>query len=493
MNSPKPNINSYLIFQNQRKYILLFVTILALLINTSYSQFTWQRLYDLQLPGSTVSYCYASCSAENGNFYVGGTVYINNFRRIFVMKINPYGDTIWNRHVDTLGTEIYTMTSTTDGGCVVAGDGIYAIKFDASGGINWLKSYGIGFINLYEIKRTSDGGYIACGFELDAFSNAHHGYLIKLSFDGSLQWQQTYVSTDIKELNSVTQTPDGNYAITGTNSDFLGDTLKMLFIKINSTGTILSEKRYSYFGKINIGLRINQTNSQFVISGNTMDTTGEKTNTCFLRIDSSGNLLSKIKYEVYRNEMFFDMKIINTNKYIFTRNRSLANTLDSYVSITDSNGIEYLSKSFALDEYVIFTSILTMPNGDFIFAGNGRTALPSLRKIFVVRADSNLYAPPIGIYSGNNEIPKVYILKQNYPNPFNPVTKITFLIDKRAFVELTVYSTLGEKVSVLVESDLTAGTYTRSFDGSNLPSGVYFYQINISGKLIESRKMILLK
>jgi len=88
--------------------------------------------------------------------------------------------------------------------------------------------------------------------------------------------------------------------------------------------------------------------------------------------------------------------------------------------------------------------------------------------------------------------PTDFVLKQNYPNPFNPSTTITFGIPVKANVVLKVFNSLGEEVAQLVNNEIIAGSYKIEFDATNLPSGVYFYQLN-AGEFINTKKMILLK
>ncbi len=83
-------------------------------------------------------------------------------------------------------------------------------------------------------------------------------------------------------------------------------------------------------------------------------------------------------------------------------------------------------------------------------------------------------------------------LFQNYPNPFNPNTTIKFDIAKTGFSKLTIYDILGKEVATLVNEKLHAGEYEIVFDGGNLSSGVYFYNLT-SQNFSETRKMILLK
>lgn len=104
---------------------------------------------------------------------------------------------------------------------------------------------------------------------------------------------------------------------------------------------------------------------------------------------------------------------------------------------------------------------------------------------------------PVGINQISSEIPSSFALQQNYPNPFNPSTKIKFSIPanvkrETANVKLGVYDVLGKEVATLVNEQLKPGTYEVEWDGSNYPSGVYFYKI-ISGDFVETKKMVLVK
>jgi hypothetical protein len=108
----------------------------------------------------------------------------------------------------------------------------------------------------------------------------------------------------------------------------------------------------------------------------------------------------------------------------------------------------------------------------------------------------------IGIISIGGEIPKSFSLSQNYPNPFNPVTKIRFDIPlsrgvdavgrRGVLTQLIVYDVLGREVASLVNEQLQPGTYEVEWDGTNYPSGIYYYTIN-AGSFFQSKKMVLIK
>jgi hypothetical protein len=99
----------------------------------------------------------------------------------------------------------------------------------------------------------------------------------------------------------------------------------------------------------------------------------------------------------------------------------------------------------------------------------------------------------VGAVSQNNpSVVSDYSLGQAYPNPFNPSTKINYTIAKAGLVKLTVYNLLGKEIATLVNGVKGVGTYTATFNASNLSSGVYFYKLQ-AGNTILTNKMVLLK
>jgi len=91
-----------------------------------------------------------------------------------------------------------------------------------------------------------------------------------------------------------------------------------------------------------------------------------------------------------------------------------------------------------------------------------------------------------------NSLPIDFKLLQNYPNPFNPTTKIKYEIPQSANASLKVYDVLGNEIVTLINEEKPAGSYQIEFDGVDLPSGIYFYQLK-SNSYINTKKMVLSK
>ncbi|WP_340103054.1 alpha-amylase family glycosyl hydrolase [Rhodohalobacter sp. 8-1] len=103
-----------------------------------------------------------------------------------------------------------------------------------------------------------------------------------------------------------------------------------------------------------------------------------------------------------------------------------------------------------------------------------------------------------GVFVSNEEIagadiPENFRLRPNYPNPFNPTTTISYDIPQASPVQLNVYDALGRQVATLVQRENhPAGTFTVTFDASQLSSGIYFTRLESQG-LTRIQKMSLIK
>ncbi len=102
----------------------------------------------------------------------------------------------------------------------------------------------------------------------------------------------------------------------------------------------------------------------------------------------------------------------------------------------------------------------------------------------------------------NLPIPEETRLLPNYPNPFNPDTWIPYQLSKDGEVEIRIYDASGRLVKELKLGFRRAGYYKSKeraayWDGKNelgekVTSGVYFYQMQVSGRTF-MRKMVILK
>ncbi|MBZ0203879.1 MAG: PQQ-dependent sugar dehydrogenase [Ignavibacteria bacterium] len=116
-------------------------------------------------------------------------------------------------------------------------------------------------------------------------------------------------------------------------------------------------------------------------------------------------------------------------------------------------------------------------------------------ELYVLCANGRVYrflSTVIGIDPQGNNIPDGYTLEQNYPNPFNPVTNFEFRIPDYGLVSLNIYDVIGREIAIIVNDEMTPGTYKAEWNASEYPSGVYFYKL-IAGNVTLEKKMVLIK
>ncbi len=193
-----------------------------------------------------------------------------------------------------------------------------------------------------------------------------------------------------------------------------------------------------------------------------------------INIDSTDTLLTA------NDRVHFKMELVKANT------NDVAATFDDIVYTLQNLG-KYENK-----DYIIDCSGITAGNYYFrlVTSVNG----PGEYYLTNVQNDQNTLAKKIyrHIDISHFMTPLTYSLKQNYPNPFNPVTKIYFEIPQTEKVSLTVYDIQGRVVGTLVNEQKEEGRYSVQFDGRNLSSGIYFYEL-VAGKYKKVRKMMLVK
>jgi subtilisin family serine protease len=102
-----------------------------------------------------------------------------------------------------------------------------------------------------------------------------------------------------------------------------------------------------------------------------------------------------------------------------------------------------------------------------------------------------------GVDDPQSTLPAAFHLSQNYPNPFNPSTTIAFDLTRSADIQLTVFNSLGQKVTTLVNGHFSAGHHEVSWmgtrdNGQPVASGLYYYRLE-GGQQAVTRKMMMVK
>ncbi|MFZ1460069.1 MAG: YCF48-related protein [Ignavibacteria bacterium] len=364
-------------------------------------------------------------------------------------------------------------------------------------GNNWLRQQSGTYFDLADIQfANKDTGWVVGGYE-DIFTG--YKFFIKRSVDGGQSWH-TQDSGIFPFLSSICFTSNSVGWITGQGGTLLytsnagdnwnfrsagsTDFFKSVFFIDSAAGWILGE-RGNVLRTTNAG--VNWTIRQVTSSANFGS---------FFFIDHSTGWITAGGNRIYKTTD-------GINWFLNYAGQNDANGFNS-IYFTDANtgwgaGYQYgepqaIKKTTnggqnwvdqIVDAGTVFNSIVfTSPNTGWAVGDDG-----------VILKTDNL----VGLNEVNNILPDNYYLKQNFPNPFNPVTHLEFGIPlvsrsgEYGFVSLKVFDVLGKEVAVLVNEQLSPGNYVKEFDGSNYPSGVYFYSLLIDGNVKDTKRMVLLK
>lgn len=444
----------------------------------------------------------AIASYTNGNVCVTGSSIQNNSGDIVTLLYDGNGNLLWDKRFQRSADEIGTNVSfDSNGDIIVVGyrdvqgvRDVIVLKYSQQGILLWETIYNSPN-NLSDHPQGSktdinNNIYLAC-------TSGYEVLILKISSTGALIYDRYYDFTSnlASWVHDMDLDIQNNIYLTGFIQDSSNQS-QMLTAKINDAGNVIW--------------------SRVLSGGNTYYNKGKK-----IKLDNSGNIivLGDLTYMQTRSD-------IATLKY---DNQGNLQWIKTYINESGQSGN---ARDLALDKsnniYITGEVYYLLPgNTDFVtikydpqgernwlikYNGPGDSydyphsiAVDSTYKVYVsgnsVGSSNDFewvtikYNQVIGITQISNNIPLELRLHSNFPNPFNPSTEIRFDIpqDKsEQNIVLKVYDINGKEVSVLVNQNLSAGTYEVTFNSSGLTSGIYFYSLE-TGSFRESRKMILLK
>ena len=188
------------------------------------------------------------------------------------------------------GGHIAAGSTTSSNGDVTGHQGnqdFWVTKFDKKGNLQWQKTFGgSGDDQARSIITTLDGGYAITGntSSNDGNISLNQGdfdyWVVKIDASGNLQWQKTYGGSGNDMAYSMIQSPDGTYAVTGQSSSNNGNVTGNLgghdfwIVKLDNTGNILWEKSVGTSSTESSLSIINSSTNGFIVSGYTYPPNG---------------------------------------------------------------------------------------------------------------------------------------------------------------------------------------------------------------------------
>ncbi len=238
--------------------------------------------------------------SNSDDFDVGGNHGNDNYRDVWVTKLDSSGNLIWEVNLGGSWIDFAkSIKPTIDGGYILVGyilsdDGditgykgngdFWVVKLNSNGAIEWEKSLG-GSLQDYpnDLQVTIDGGFIIAGYSQSTdgdvsgnYGNANPAYwIVKLDSVGNIVWENTYGSTGNDQATSVKQTADEGYIVAGFSTSDTGDATSnnggfdFWIIKLDNIGTLIWEKNFGG-SQSDKAYSIQQTNDDgYIVTGTT--------------------------------------------------------------------------------------------------------------------------------------------------------------------------------------------------------------------------------
>lgn len=486
----------------------------------------WTRTYGSEETdvGSSVQ------QTSDGGYIIAGHTGTYPEFEVYLIKTDVSGNTVWEKEIGGLGPDFgNSVQQTVDGGYIVAGYtgvsdiDIYVVKTDASGDTLWTKTYGgAGQDYGNSVKQTSDGGFIIAGYS-NSFSSSNSTYLIKTDNNGNTQWTHSYLDINENVGNSVQQTTDGGYIVTGNIGSWASG-YDIYLIKTDDLGEALWTSTLGSTADVdNFGNSVQQTSDGgYIITGYSGLYTSY--DVYLVKTDISGNAIWDRTLGGPNDDYGRYVQQTTDGGYVIVGlyEYSVFNMNDVYLIKTNENGMltGFITGNVFLDggsgnvEDVEVTagSIVVNPDayGDYTIGIEPGTydvigtlagyEPDTVTDVVVTEGSTTSNIDLVLTYCvgiENNIAPGSEPLS-NFPNPFNYTTTIKFTVenpDKNT--EITIYSLNGQKIKTLVDAKQPQGAYNVIWDGTNeigekVSLGIYFCTMK-TGNIVHTRKMILIK
>ena len=316
-------------------------------------------------------------------------------------KTPPYGKVTFRKTYGGMSYDYgYSVQQASDGGYIVVGttysfgwcDGdVYLIKTDMNGDQVWTKTFGGDDEDAgNSVQQTSDGGYIITGYTGSFGAGFFDVYLIKTDMNGNHVWTKTFGGAGSDFGYSVQQTLDSGYIITGT-TDSPSSNADVYLIKTDINGDTIWTK---CFGGTNIdhGYSVKQTSDGgYIIAGTTYSSGAGETDVYLIKTDANGNQVWSKTFGGTSVDWGYSVQQTSDGGYIivgFTES-FCAGGSDVYLIKTNPNGDTVWTKTIAGNAAEEGCAVRQTSDGGYIICGYTDAFSANQGDIFLIKTDIN--------------------------------------------------------------------------------------------------------
>ncbi len=444
---------------------------------------TWQKTY-----GAPLDYDEGYCIVQtpDSGYIAGGRKRINSLEHMYIFRLSKFGDLIWERTFPN--DQTWKVIRTGDNNYLAMGVFANLVKLNASGDTLWKRGPYSAY-NFTAIKETSNNGFVVCGSRV--VGTNLFPYLLRINSQGELLWERTYTNGIFEGVFNDLVVENSSFVIGANLSDSGLMNRKLTIFKTDTAGNVIWVQKYDTLEHYTVESMIKDNDGNFVIAGGN--------NNFVSKYDQDGSILWLRKFDSFLNSSCRSICNTYDNNYIQAGWWDSNGSSSNYIRIRkiDYGGNEVWRKSFGFSGAENCRGISQTNDSGFVIAGWTSFGGGFRQDVFVVKTDKNGFTSPyISIQPVSSIVPMIFNFYTAFPNPFNPETILNFDIPLQSKVTLTIFDILGRKIELLINEELKSGQYSKTFDATNLPTGLYFavltaYVRNIS--IVKTQKLILIK
>lgn len=289
----------------------------------------------------------------------------------------------------------YDVRPTSDGGFIVVGrttparsdnSSFYLVRTDAYGNVLWTRAIGgSGYEDAYCVRQTDDGGYIVAG-NTTSFGAGHYDfYLVKTDANGDTSWTGTFGWEMEDGAASVQQTTDGGYVVAGSARPG-GWPEDLYVIKTNASGETTWTRTYGGESS-DCGCSIQQTSDGgYIIVGHTASFGAGSYDIYLVKTDANGDTVWTRTYGGADRDEGHDVDVTSDGGYIIAGATYSfgAGSRKVYLVRTDADGDTLWTKVYGRTDYDEANSVQQTFDGGYIIAGLAYGA-----GVLLIKTDAN--------------------------------------------------------------------------------------------------------
>jgi len=301
----------------------------------------------------------------------------------WLIKTDASGSVEWNKTYGKGSSETaYSVVQTGDGGYALAGytgsfgaggSDFWLIKTDSLGNWQWNKTYGgSGNDFAYSMVQTIDGGYALAGHTQSQGAGLSDFWLVKTDSLGNAQWSKTYGGASNDIAHSVTRTGDGGYAIAGRTQSFGAGGNDFWLIKTDSLGNTDWSKTYGGTGSDAARSVVQSVDGEYALLGDTQSSGAGGLDFWLIKTNSSGNVKWSKTYGGSVNDTPQSMVQTRDGGYALAGSTlsTGAGSSDFWLVKTDSLGNEQWNKTYGGTGTDYANSMIQTGDGGYALAGH---------------------------------------------------------------------------------------------------------------------------